>query len=216
MKYFNLQTIFSAFLFILFSYACGVKSPGNSSFQGKMIYSVNSDMHSPEAKDSINYQIIYTNDSMVRIESFTPIGKQIYIEHIPKNRAYILMDLGHKQVAIQTYTEPDSVNQDKYAFKPKFGSKKFAGQKAKKIEVINKVQDTTMTMYYLPDISPKYINALEGIPGLPTKYSVYSGGLWINYELKSMEERAVPKDYFGIPNTHEIITLDEFIELLKN
>src|SRR5690554_7315881 len=63
---------------------------------------------------------------MLRIDSYTPIGKQIYIKHIPKNRAYILMDLGMQKVAIQTI--PDTLeDSNRYVFEKKSGKKNFAG-----------------------------------------------------------------------------------------
>lgn len=195
--------------------SCGVQKESNTPFEGKLVYSVSSAENNPNDADSINYQVVYAKDSLLRIESFTPIGKQVYIKHIPKERAYILMDLFHKKVAIQTIT--DTVDRsDKYSFKSKIGSKTFAGKKAKNISVTFNEQDTTIVMNYIEDISPKYSEAIEGIPGLPVKYSVYSKGLWITYELISFEEREISKDKFGIPSDHEIITFDEFMEIMKN
>lgn len=204
-----------ALVVILALGSCGVQKESNTPFEGKLVYSVSSVENNPNDTDSINYQVVYAKDSLLRVESFTPIGKQIYIKHIPKERAYILMDLFHKKVAIQTIT--DTVDRsNKYTFKSKMGSKTFAGKKAKNIAVTFNEQDTTIIMNYIEDISPRYSEAIEGIPGLPVKYSVYSNGLWISYELISFEEREISKEKFGIPSNHEIITLDEFIEIMKN
>lgn len=195
--------------------SCGVQKKSETPFEGKLIYSVSSIENNPNDADSINYQIVYAKDSLLRIESFTPIGKQVYIKHIPKERAYILMDLFSRKVAIQTIT--DTIDRsDKYTFKSKMGSKTFAGQKAKNIAVTFKEMDTTIIMNYIENVSPKYSEAIEGIPGLLVKYSVYSNGLWISYELIDFEERAISKDKFGIPSDHEIITLDEFLKIMKN
>jgi hypothetical protein len=194
---------------------CGVQKESETPFEGKLVYAVSSVENNPNDTDSINYQIVYAKDSLLRIESFTSIGKQIYIKHIPKERAYILMDLFHKKVAIQTIT--DTIDRsDKYSFKAKMGSKTFAGKKAKNIAVTFTEKDTTIIMNYLENISPKYTEAIEGIPGLPAKYSVFSKGLWITYELISFEERVISKNKFGIPSDHEIVTLDEFMDIMKN
>lgn len=204
----------SLIIFLLLG-SCGVQKESNTPFEGKLVYSVSSVEHNPNDADSINYQIVYAKDSLLRIESFTPIGKQIYIKHIPKERAYILMDLYQKKVAIQTIT--DTIDRsDRYTFKSKMGSKTFAGKKAKNIAVTFNEQDTTIIMNYIQDISPRYSEAIEGIPGLPVKYSVYSKGLWMTYELISFEEREISKDKFGIPSDHEIMTFDEFMEIMKN
>lgn len=200
---------------LLFLAGCGVQKENNTPFEGKLVYSVSSVEHNPNDTDSINYQIVYAKDSLLRIESFTPIGKQIYIKHVPKERAYILMDLYQKKVAIQTVT--DTVDRsDRYTFKSKMGSKTFAGKKAKNISVTFNEQDTTIVMNYFKDISPRYSEAIEGMPGLPVKYSVYSKGLWMTYELISFEEREISKDKFGVPSDHEIMTFDEFMEIMQN
>src|SRR5690554_233132 len=151
---------------------------------------------------------------MLRIDSFTPIGKQVYIKHIPKNRAYILMDLGMKKVAIQTI--PDTLQDDgRYIFERQSGNKTFAGVKSKNIKVTDTDMDTSVVMNYHPSISPKYSTALKGIPGLPVKYTIYSNDVWMTYQLVSIEEEALSIDLFGIPSDHEIITLDEFIDLIQ-
>ncbi|PHR48144.1 MAG: hypothetical protein COA32_06380 [Fluviicola sp.] len=204
-----------AMISLLLIVSCGVQKESNTPFEGKLVYSVSSVENNPNDADSINYQVVYAKDSLLRIESFTPIGKQIYIKHIPKERAYILMDLYEKKVAIQTIT--DTIDRsDKYSFKSKMGSKTFAGKKAKNIAVTFNELDTTIVMNYIEDISPQYTEAIEGIPGLPVKYSVYSKGLWITYELISFEEREISKDKFGIPSDHEIMTLDEFMKIMQN
>jgi len=204
-----------ALIGILVMESCGVQKESNTPFEGKLVYSVSSAENNPNSNDSINYQIVYAKDSLLRIESFTPIGKQIYIKHIPKEKAYILMDLYQKKVAIQTIT--DTIDRsDRYTFKSKMGSKTFAGKKAKNISVTFNEQDTTIIMNYIEDISPRYSEAIEGIPGLPVKYSVFTKGLWMNYELISFEEREISKDKFGIPSDHEIMSLDEFMEIMKN
>lgn len=211
-----MRIIIPSFLILsLFLFSCGIQKESKAPFEGKLVYSVSSALNNPDDSDSVNYQIVYAKDSLVRIESFTPIGKQIYIKHIPKNRAYILMDLEFKKVAVQTI--PDTLKSEgKYTFEAKMGSETFAEQKTKKIKVTLNDQDTTMVMNYLPNISPKYTDAIEGIPGLPAKYSVFSNDLWVSYELISFEEREVSRDLFGIPSDHEIMSLDEFMELLKN
>ncbi|RFC53335.1 hypothetical protein [Brumimicrobium aurantiacum] len=204
------------FIFLtLFLFACSTQKHQPSNFEGKLIYSISSKMNNPNENDSINHQIVYAKDSMLRIDSYTPIGKQIYIKHIPKNKAYILMDLGTEKVAIQTIQDTTS-NSDRYLFEKKIGKDKFAGRKAKRIEVTDTAYDTTIIMNYLPEIPAKYSTAIEGMPGLPVNYSLYSNGLWLKYSLNTIEEKELNIDLFGIPSDHRIITLDEFIEIIQN
>ena len=204
------------YLFLaLFLLACSNQKEVTESFEGKLVYSVSSELNNPDKSDSINYQVVYAKDSMLRIDSFTPIGKQIYIKHIPKNKAYILMDIGVKKIAIQTI-EDTSKNETRYIFKKKMGKETLAGRKAKNIKVTDVIYDTTMVMNYLPEIPGKYSTAIEGMPGLPVNYSLNVSGMWVNYKLYTIEERPLSIDLFGIPSDYEIITFDEFIELIEN
>jgi hypothetical protein len=204
--------LFSTILFTIVS--CSLPKAHNEDFQGKLVYKINSPINNPSATDSSNYQIVYLMDSMMRIDSYTPIGKQQYIKHIPKNKAYILMSLGDKKVAVQTIPDTASLL-DKYSFKNKMGSDIIADQKAKRVMVTHNEQDTTFMVNYLPSISSKYSNALTGLPGFPVKYSIYSSGIWISHELISFEEKQINRDNFGIPSDYEIITLDELMELIQ-
>lgn len=201
-------------LLLLCLVSCGMKKSSNAEFEGKLVYKVTSPLENPSKKDSANYQVVYAMDSMLRIDSKTPIGGQTYIKHIPKNKAYILMDLPSKKVAIQTKTDTAKKG-DKYSFENKLGRDQIAGRKAHRVKVTDHDQDTTFVVNYLPEIPAKYSNALKGIPGLPVKYSIYSNGVWIDYKLIEIEEKPIDRDRFGIPSDHEIIGLDEFIELLQ-
>lgn len=207
-----------AFLYIVLLFifiACSSPKASFDKFEGKLVYTVSSPMNNPDESDSINYQVVYAKDSMLRIDSFTPIGKQVYIKHIPKNKAYILMDLGMKKVAIQT-VQDTTENLDRYLFKKAMGKEKFAGRKAKNIHVTDTAYDTTMTMNYIKEIPAKYSTAIEGMPGLPANYSLNVSGMWVSYRLKTIDERPIHIDFFGIPSDYEIISLDEFIDLIKD
>ena len=207
--------VLSYIVLILTLASCSSPKASIENFEGKLVYIVSSELNNPDMSDSINYQIVYAKDSMLRIDNFTPIGKQTYIKHIPKNKAYILMDLGMKKVAIQTIADTLE-NDNRYLFKKAFGKKKIANRKAKKIHVTDTKFDTTITMNYLEEIPAKYSTAIKGMPGLPVNYSINSSGMWISYQLKTIKEQAIHIDIFGIPSDYEIITLDQFIDLIKD
>lgn len=211
MKY---KSISFSFLFfgVLFSlWNCGVKKIEPQQFEGKFVYQLSGRMIDANAADSSNFQVVYAKDSLVRVENFTKLGKQIYIKHIPRNRAYILMDLGGKKVAVQTIPEP-SPNDGKYVFNSKRKRKKIAGRKAQRVDVTLPTYDTIIPMYYLPEISPSYTEAIPGIAGLPALYTIFSNDEFVDYKLIYFEEKPIHKDYFGIPSDHEIMSLEEFIE----
>lgn len=198
---------------ILFS--CKLPQPTYDNFEGQFIYSIDSPQNNPDPTDSINYQVIYAKDSLLRIDNFTPIGKQIFLQKTYSDTAYILMDLGFKKVAIQTVFE-NTKNDSSYVFEYKSGGEVIAGEKTKNIKVIDKELDTTIIMNYIPSISPKYSTALEGIPGLPAKYSVLSKGQWLHFQLKDIQRRALNPSLFMIPPGYEVMSLDEFMELIQD
>lgn len=193
---------------------CALQSPVQTPFQGKIVYKISADYIDPNDDDSSSYQIVYAKDSMLRVENFTPIGKQIYIKHIPKNRAYILMDVFTERLAIQSIPEPPP-NEGKYVFTPKKKTKKIAGKKANEINVQIPEIDSVFTMYYYPDIPGKYSEAIPGLNGLPAKYTLYSNGIFFDYEVISIERYTTDRDLFGIPSDYRIITMEEFIEMIQ-
>ncbi|MFA5573554.1 MAG: hypothetical protein WC994_00725 [Brumimicrobium sp.] len=194
--------------------SCTLPKPTMENFEGKFVYYIESDseFYQLNKKDSSSYQIVYAKDSMLRIENFTPIGKQVYVKHIPRNKAYILMDVGEK-IAIQTI--PDTIVDDGYSFERKSGKVEIAGIMANNISVIDHELDTTITMNYYPKISPKYSSALNNMPGLPVKYKLFVDNSWLTYTLISLEEKEIDINMFGIPSDYTIITFDEFIEHIE-
>ena len=198
--------------FLIYSCQNSVKMLDN--WEGKVVYKINSAFINPDASDSTNFQIVYAKDSMLRVESFTPIGKQVYIKHIPKNKAYILMDIHSDKIAIQTYRE-DAPNKGKYKFNEVRGRKKFGGRKAKNIDVQLPEIDTTMRMNYFEEIPEKYSEAIPGIPGFPANYTVYSNGDFITYQVIEIDEKELDIDLFGIPANYTKISMDQFIEMIE-
>lgn len=201
-------------LFVSILASCRIQQPNMTPFEGKIVYHISSEQMNVSESDSTAYQIIYAQDSMVRIENFTPIGKQVYIKHIPKNKAYILMDLNAEKIAIQTTTE-EVPNADEFKFDFKMGSSEIAGRKAKKIKVSIPNIDSTFVMHYFEDISHEYSEAVPGIPGMPAKYTVISNDAFMNYEAILLEERKVSKDLFGIPSDYKKMSMDKFIDMIQ-
>lgn len=205
--------LFVGVALILFS--CHLPQPIYDDFEGKFVYSIDAPGNDPDPTDSINYQVTYAKDSMLRIDNFTAMGKQTYIQKISSDTAYLLIDLGFKKVAIQNIFDTTK-KEDNYTFKYKLGSKTFAGVKAKNIKVFDKEQDTTIIMNYDPEISPKYSTALEGAPGLPINYSIPTKGQWIHYQLNDIQRKKLSDALFEIPSDYEILTIDEFMEIIQS
>ena len=199
---------------ILILFSCTLPKENTANFEGKFVYHIDNPMNTQDKSDSINYQIVYATDSMLRIDNYTPIGKQIFIKHIPLNRAYILMDLGNQKVAIQTIPDTAEVN-NSYAFKHRSGTKTIGGVKTKNIEVKDLELDTTLLMNYAPDIPSKYSTSIVCMPGTPIRYYLFTDNVWLTYELISLDKSPLHIDLFGIPSDYQIVTLDEFIEMIE-
>ena len=204
--------LFISILFTIIS--CATPKVQNAHFEGKFVYKISLPNGIDEVSDSTDYQVVYAKDSMLRIENNTPIGKQIYIKHIPRNRAYILMDFGATKLAIQTIPDTASENSN-YHYSSLKGGEKIAGFKTQSIAVHDIEMDTTITMNYYPNISSKYSTAYTRMPGLPMKYYLLSDNEWVKYQIQSIEEKVLDINLFGIPSDYQIITFDEFIELLQ-
>lgn len=202
----------SLFVFLIL-FACGTKV--QERFEGKMVYKITSDRTEQFNEDSLGYQVVYAKDSMLRIENFTQLGKQVYIKHITKNRAYILMEFNGEKVALKSIPEPPS-NAGKYEFKKKRGKETIAGRTAHKMEVKIPNVDSLFVMYYFDDISHDYSEAVPGLPGLPVKYTLIVNDELSDFELIEFEQKEISIDYFGIPSGYKVMTMDEFIESFQN
>lgn len=209
----NSLSFLSIFSIALIIIGCGTKV--QERFEGKMVYKITSDRAEQYNEDSLGYQVIYAKDSMLRIENFTQLGKQVYIKHITKNRAYILMEFEGEKVALKSIPEPPA-NAGKYEFKKKRGKETIAGRIARKMEVKIPNVDSLFVMYYFDDISHDYSEAVPGLPGLPVKYTLIVNDELSDFELIQFEQKEISIDYFGIPSDYKIMTMDEFIEGFQN
>lgn len=202
------------FILLLIGYSCTPKLHEMDSFEGKLVYRIQSDRIVLGDADSLDYQIIYAKDSLLRIENFTPIGKQIYIKHLNKNKAYILMEFNDSKYAIQTI--PDEHPQaDAFIYQPTKKKKPIAGYKAEEMKVTLPDADTSMTMYFFNAIPNKYSEALPNAPGLPVKYAIYSNDEFFFYELESIDFEELHIDLFGIPSDFDKISMEKFVELFN-
>lgn len=209
----NFHIYFASLTTSIILLSCGTKV--QERFEGKMVYKITSERIDYSAEDSLGYQVIYAKDSMLRIENFTQLGKQVYIKHITKNRAYILMEFEGEKVALKSIPEPPA-NAGKYKFSKKRGKEVIAGRTARKMEVKIPNVDSLFTMFYFDDVSHDYSEAIPGLPGLPVKYTLIANDELSDYELIQFEQKAMSIDFFGIPSDYKIMTMDEFMTRFQN
>jgi len=159
---------------------------------------------------------VFTNDTIVRVETETQLGIQVYIRHMTLNKAYLLIDYGTDKYAIQTNLENQVKNdtlKPEYTIKRKFGSKKIAGIKCRKYFIQDKNQPDGFECYFAKKISNKYLEVYKDIPGLGLDYYLPSTDGLIHYELKHFTTTPVDPNLFGVPSDYKRITFDEFVNL---
>ena len=164
-----------------------------------------------------NQMFLYTNDTISRMENFTPqLGKQVVIRHMGLLKSYMLIDTDKGKFAIKVdESDKDTVvTESKYQFKKKCFKRKILGYKAKRLEVTHPAFDEPIEFLYLKNRSNKYLNNFEQSPGLLVKYSVVSVDGIYDYELVKISEFAPNRDLFGIPSDYQKVTINEFMDYM--
>lgn len=199
-------------LFLLIFLSTYTFSQEYKPFTGKLTYSVDFYDSLHKKPMSSSFMKVYTNDTIVRIEAESDmIGKQIIIRHMILNKYYILLQMNEEKFAIQHQGDNDTVA-SKYNFDYKIKSKKVCGMKAKKVVVKSVNLSAPMTMYYLKDYNPKYLEAMKGIRGLPVDYYIQTNDGYFHYKLTEFSSEKVSNDLFGISSDYKKVTFDEFMQ----
>lgn len=187
-------------------------------FQGKLVYSIEMADTALQKFFPTRTMVIYSNDTIVRIENETKqMGQQVVIKHTLLNKSILLLQSGDKKFAIQTdlSKETNSKNdtiKPKYSYKKKLGKRKILGLKANRMDVSLLGQKNSIEILYLKHISPKYVDAYEGIPGLPVRYYIKTEDGIVVYTLIYMERVQINRDFFGVPSDFKRVTFDQFLE----
>lgn len=179
-------------------------------FNGELLYEI--ERVSP--KDSIpGKMLIYAKDSLQRVVNFSStIGKQEMIKHLRLNRSYVLITTTKGDYAIRTDLNVNKDTTESYTFKKKFGSKRIAGIKAKRLSVTLRGVENKFTFYYYPKIDAKYSGAYHKLPGLAVEYYVASENGLFKYSLKSIQYVEPPLGLFIIPENYKKVSLEEFMK----
>lgn len=202
-------------LLFLFLITGSLSYAQQDSFEGKMVYSIEMTDTALAGLFDIREMTLYTNDTLVRVENTTDqLGNQVAIKHLLLHKSYLLLDTPVGKFAIQTKQENDSVPISAYTFKKKFGKKKIAGIRAKKLEVYHEGFKEPMYFYYSKKHASNYLEGFENFPGLLVEYYIPTPDGIYCYTLKSLENQATPKDLYGVPSDYQRVTMSEFIEMM--
>jgi hypothetical protein len=206
----NIAFRFFLFLFLLLPCENYILSQKKDSFSGELVYSI----ERVDKKDSIKAEmIIYARDSMLRIVNFnSETGKQELIKHLRFNKSYLLIETPDQKFAVRTneHLEKDTVV--RYSFKKKFGWKRIAGYRAKKLMVTQKNIKNELKFYYFKNISAKYANSFKEFPGLPVLYYISTDHGVYKYMLKEIKFAVPPMQLFSFGKEYKIVTFEQFTE----
>ena len=192
-------------------------TPEYEQFSGKLVYSISIKDTSLQHMIPNRTMVIYTNDTLIRIENETDqLGKQVIIKHLTLNKSYLLLSTPMNNYAIQTDHNDGKEIKFPYSFKLKRGKRKILGMKAKRLMVSHENFKEPIEFLYLPLLSPKYINTLDNFPGLPVLYYISSVDGTYEYRLISIEKSTPNHDLFGIPSDYKRVTFDTFLNEVLN
>ncbi len=203
-------------LFICFLFVAHLSFGQKSSvFTGKLVYSIEANDTALQAMYPPKVMEIYTNDTLVRVENnSSQFGLQINIRNIPLSKSYLLLSTAVGNYAIKTSLDSTNNVPPRYTYKKKFGTKKIAGLKSKKLLVNHELFKDPMACYYYKKISPKFFVGFENLPGLPVEFYIPTEDVVYKYTLKSIEWDPTNPDLYGIPSDFKKITMDEFVDLM--
>lgn len=179
-------------------------------FEGTIFY----DVYFQKSVDSVPYKVNYltlrVKDSLVRVDTNSDsFGAQTTIRNMNQKKSYVLLKNEEQYYAIKQY-DNDSISTH-YTFK-KMGKKRkldgFTMKRTKRISTKGEVD----TLYYFPQINPKYLNLSYPLIGLPAEYKVpVNEESFLIYRAIKIEEKQLDEQLFQIPSIFKIISMDEFI-----
>lgn len=199
------------------------QSKKNKTFTGMLEYKIS--VRDSSLRDLVpdNSMIVYTNDTIVRIENFTHnLGQQIAIKHMLLDKSYLLLDTDFGKYAIQmdeskeqeTAKSKDTTTAeiDKFEFEKKCGKTRLLGRKMNRLMVSHPDFEDPIEFLYLKGYSSEIVNAYPKINGIPTKYSVITPDAIFDYELVKINEYTPENDLFGIPSDFKRVSFDDFMD----
>lgn len=200
-------------LFYIFIFSISV-SYSQKPFTGKLVYSVEIADTSLRAIFPPSTMTIFTNDTILRIETHTDaLGQQTLIRHLEKQKAYLLIEGVSGKYAIQL-PEKEEPGEKKYIFKKSKGNKTVSGLVSEKLIVSGPVLKEELDFYFHKKISAKYLPGFENFPGLLTDYYVIATDGLYHHRLVECTVGNVSKDLFGIPSDYKRISMSDFVDLM--
>ncbi len=205
-------------IFLFAVAALGLQSYAQKAVSGTMVYTASISLPDTNVVlKSWNVRVL-TNDTIVRVETETQLGIQVYIRHMELKKAYLLLDYDGNKYAIQTDLEENHKRDTmapEYSVKRTWKSKTIAGIKCRKYIVRDKNQTEGYDCWFAKKINNKYLEVYPEVSGLAVDYYLPSPDGLIHYELTSLNLTPVDRNLFGVPSDYKRLTFEEFVNMIS-
>jgi hypothetical protein len=144
-------------------------------------------------------------------------GVQECLKHLTHNKSILLLEIDGQGYAVRIKSDEINRGDSLYTFKRKCGvSKEYKGLKSKKILMKHPMLSNDLICLYTKEIPTKYSDVFSKIPGLPILYYLVSENGLLRLELESYKEYDPPLSVFMIPEGYQILSMEEFLNGMKN
>jgi hypothetical protein len=186
-------------------------------FEGLLIYATDDPSLNNVPVDSGQYIKHYIKGDSIRVESYTPFGKQVHMRFTSQKKAYLIFVHNGKKIALIQDLSKDTIQRD-FKFQKIKGKENIAGVPSKKGEIRGGfIQDSTIQVYFADHYPRGLIDIYDGIiPGLPTKYTLIIQHFPVSYQLVKIEEKTIDENMFIIPKDCIVLTMEEFLDSIQN
>ena len=200
-------------LLLLLTLSCK-RTESYDNFEGIIIYLSDDQMLNKVPVDSGKFVKHYFKGDSVRIDSFTPIGKQVHIKYKNKQKAYLIFVHEGKKIALEQDLSLDTIKRD-FIFKIEKGTKKIAGIESKYGKITGGHLDGSTEVFFSENYPSGLIDIYDQIiPGLPTSYQLIVQQIPVNYQLVKLEHKELNAELFSIPKDCIVMTIENFLELM--
>jgi hypothetical protein len=184
-------------------------------FEGLLIYETDDSMLNQVPVDSGKYIKYFVKGDSVRVESYTPMGKQIHIRNHKSKTGVLIFVYAGKKIALLQDFKKDTIQRN-FQLKRTEESAEIAELYSEKASVNGEHLKEAVDVYFAPNYPDHILDIYEGIiPGLPTKYQLIVQQLPVNYWLVKSVEQVIDNDKFSIPDDCTVLTMEEFLSLIS-
>ena len=190
----------TSFLIISFIFISNLVA--QSSFEGKIIYSINyqalpAEMNGMESMLPKN-MTIHIKGNKSRVEQKQMMGKSVVVSDMDKKNGFMETDMGGQKMRINISTEEFSKEENQFSdIEYLDESKTIAGYPCKKAIMKDESGELVMTVFYTEKISNKAQKEFVGLKGFPLQYSMNQQNMKMEMTATEVSEESVSDGIFN-------------------